>query len=189
MSDRDMTAAMLAEIAKFQQRTGHLFRVELDDETVLGTDLYIPVTWSGDTYPARGHFIGYEGLEENVEPRINVGTVYVSGIDQEWISRVLAESLEGRRIAIWRVNFDASWALILNPVPVADGLMDAAHLRIDPNSGKLNIAIDIVNHLRNFDQPNGWHSNDEEHRQRFPNDGIYKYTHEASRQLRWRASN
>lgn len=186
MTNRSMTVAMLAEIAKLQQRTGHLYEIYLDSGTVYATDFFLQVTWNGNTYLALGHFIGYDGVEENVELMVNDGQIYLSGIDQEWISNVLGTEILNRRAVIRRIHLDASWSVILDPVPVRDGLMDSWQIQEDEDSGKSTVMVTVRNHLVDFDRRPGRHTNDQEQRLHFPDDGIFKYCDQLNRKREWK---
>ena len=187
-ADRGMGAASLLELAKLSQRTGHLFTVYLDDETVRGTDLYIPISWGGNSYPAQGHFFGYEGFEENTETQVQMGQIYLSGVDQLWSARVLEKEFVDRRCTVHRAHLDASWNVIVDPVAIRDGLMGESHIEEDEDAGKSVIVVEVTNHLRDFDNKRGRHTNDEEQRLLYSTDGFFKYAAQANRQLRWGAA-
>lgn len=185
MTDRSLTAAMLAEIDKLQTRPGHLYEIYLDSGTVYGTDMYLPLSWNGNTYLALGHHVGYRGLDENVELIVAEGQIYLSGVDQEWVSNVLNEELVNRRAVVRRLYLDANWAVVADPVPVRDGLMDAWAIEEDEDAGTCTVVVNVTNHLADFDRRPGRHTNDQEQRLRYPNDGCFKHVDQIGREKKW----
>lgn len=190
MPDRGMEAAMLAEIDKFNQRTGHLYVAYFDDETVRATDLFIPITFDGNLYAASGHFLSYEGVEESAEFQILQATISLSVADppKDWMARALTKEFMGKRMVIYRINLDSSWSAVVNPTPVMDGLMDDLHVMEDPDSGNAVLAVSATDYTVNFDARPGRHTNDAEQRLHAPDDGLFKYVDQVNRELRWGGS-
>lgn len=188
MLDRSMTGDMLTDLARAQQRTGHLYELYLDSGTVYGTDIFVPIVWNGNTYLALGHHVGYAGVDENVELRVQKGSITLSGVDQSYISIVLSEDIARRRAVIRRVNLTSAWAAIVDPSPVRDGLMDVAAIETDEDSGKCVVMVEVTNHPVDFDRKPGRHTNDEEQRLWYPDDGIFKYVNQIEVRKVWRGA-
>lgn len=182
---RDLSAGFITEITALHTRIGHLYEVYFDDEIVYATDMFTSVTWNGNLYLALGDFAGYEGLSEQADRHVSTVRLSVSGVTQQWISRVLTKQYRGRRVVVRSAVFNAAWQVVVTPVPKMDGVMDRVALQEDPEKGTSVLVIDALNDPRPFDQTAGRHTNHEEQQQYYPGDGFFKRTALASRKLSW----
>ena len=185
MARSGISAAMLAQLNALQSRTGHLFEVYFDDETVRATDLYTTVTWGGNTYTANGHFLSFDGVSENLDMRAAQTRVVLSGVDQAWIAKVLTKSYLNRRLVIRKAMLDAAWQVIVDPVPKFDGLMKRPQIVHDPASGKSQVLITASHDASDVNNAAGRRTNHQLQQLHFSGDGIFKYAAQASRTLLW----
>lgn len=186
MSGRSgVSAAMLAQWQALQLRPGHLVEVYFDDEALRMTDLYTSITWGGNTYSAAGHLLSYDGVSENLEMRATQTRVGLSGVDQTWISRVLAKNYLNRRIVIRKCALDAAWQVIVDPVPVFDGLMKKPQIAEDPQSGTCAVLISCSHDASDVHNSSGRRTNHEVQQIYFAGDGLFQYSAQAGQPILW----
>ena len=143
------------------------------------------MSWGGNTYLAVGDFGGFDGLEESVDSIIQQATVTLSGIQSDWMSRVLSKQYLNRRIVVRKATHDSAWQVVVDPGVLFDGFMKRPRWSEDPDKGTCTIAIECAHNAADFDNSSGRRTNDELHRLTFPNDGFFKYASQADRQLVW----
>lgn len=185
MSGRGLSVAMVAELDKLQNRVSHMAEVYFDDESVYLTDLYTNVSWGGNTYLAVGDFAGFDGVEESVDSIIQQATVSLSGVQSDWMSRVLSKQYLNRRIVVRKATHDSAWQVVVDPGTLFDGFMKRPRWSEDPDKGTCTIMIECAHNAADFDNATGRRTNDQLHRLLFPTDGFFKYAAQADRQLIW----
>jgi hypothetical protein len=175
--NRGASAAVQAEWAKAANEPALLLEARFDAAdggTVYLTDSYRAVVWGGNTYAAGGHMLGFTGLTESAELRITDVTVELSGVDQTWVSIILAKQYLDRRLLIYKMFFDqASGALMVDPFAIHDGRMDEPRSDEDPQPGKHTISVKSRDQFADFERRNGRHTNPNDQRALFPGDGCF----------------
>lgn len=194
MSGRGMSAAMLAEIVKAQTQPIHLMEVRFDAAdggTSYMTDAYRNIVWGGNTYLATGQLLGFDGLEESAEVRTTEVQVALSGVDQSWMANLLLRQYINRTLVIYKGMLAvANDVLVIDPIPVVQGPMDAPVMEEDPGSGKCTIAIAVTSLGADFDSPAGRHTNLAEQQVYFPSDTAFRFCAQvaglvAGREVYW----
>ena len=190
MPARNATAAVLAEAAKSQQEGCHLFELYLTTP-IYATDAPFQISWGGNTYTALGHFIAFSGGEENrdlTETRVSVS---LSGVDQVWVSNVLAQNYVDRRLVVRRAFLAPGGGVMVDPVALFDGLCDGRS-RISEDHGadasRCVVTLEAGSHWSDFGRRPGRHANDNEQRFLFAGDGFFRFVSEINRTITWGAA-
>lgn len=188
MADRGASAAVLAELSADSLRIGHLFELVLDSGSVRLTNAFQSVTFDSNVYNATGNQVGFTNLEESGQVEISDVEMKLSGVDQSWISRVLSENYIDRQMKIHVAFFDATWALISDPVLIFDGRADAPRVEIDPANGSSVVALRGTNHWVDFEKPSGRRTNHQEQQVFFPGDNGFEFASTIKADLKWGSS-
>lgn len=188
---RDL-APEVKEITQAQSiHTAHLFRAVFtnretgQDEIFYATDNFQNVEHDGITYPALGHFLGYEGAEENAEMAIGTAQVSLSGVEAAYISAVLSFIYINRDLTVSRVFFDQDARLVGDPEPVLSGPMDEPVINDDPDAGTSTVTLSVSNHFAAFDRRPGRHTNHQEQQAFFPGDQFFSSFGNLDQDITW----
>lgn len=188
--NRGASASVQTEIAKAANQPIHLFELYLDGATTYATDAHRSIEWNGNTYPALGHFLGFEGVEESADMVISQARVSLSGVDQTLIAAVLAHEYIDRRLCIRKGFMDSASAdaVIVDPIPIFDGRVDAPEIAEDPDARTCVVTISASSHWIDFERAPGRHTNHEEQQTWFPGDLGFEYVSQLNRQIKWGAA-
>jgi hypothetical protein len=173
MSGRGASGAMLTAIAASQNKPFHLAEAAFDagdGGTVYLSDSYRTIVWNGNSYTAFGHFLGYSSLLESRELRLTQAQIQLSAVDQVWISFLINRKYIGRVLTIRKAFLDANEAVIVDPIPVLVGQMDAPLMQEDPTTGQCTIQLQASSYGVDIEAPAGIHTNMGEHQSLFPGD-------------------
>jgi hypothetical protein len=185
VSGRGLSVAFVAQLDALQNKISHLCEAYFDDESVYATDLYTPVDWNGHTYLAVGHFLGFDGIEESTDSIIPQATIKLSGVQQDWISRVMSKKYRNRRLVVRKAACNASWQVVIDPGVLFDGFMKRPRIVENPDQGTCTVVLECSHDAADFDNASGRRTNDEMHRVDFPTDKFFQYASQADRQLIW----
>lgn len=187
MSDRNATAAVIAEIGKSKNQPFHLFDIVFDTTPIYITDAYTTIIWGGKTYTALGHLLGFSDIEESSELQVSSLTAQLSGVDQSLISAVLSEYYIDRPLRIYKGFFDVNMAVIAEPVLIFEGRMDSPVIEENPDDGTCKVAITASSAWVDFERMSGRHTNHEEQQIFFPGDLGFQYSSEVVKDITWGA--
>lgn len=193
MANRDMTAAVLTEIAKNQTFPFFLLEVvfdvtpiTLEPNTVRLTTAYNDITWNAVSWLAVGHFLGFTPVRETMENRITKLSVQLSGVDQSRISDFLSREYINRSIRVYLGFIDSTgYTVIVDPFLLFDGLMSDVAINDDPFSGTSIVVVECVDHWEAFNARPGRHTNNDEQQAFFPGDKGFEFVAKVPRQLKW----
>lgn len=183
--DRGSTTAFQQEVVKSANRPVHLAEIIFDDETVRMNDGYKDITYSGNSYVAVGHFMGFSNIQEEVQVIVSKVTLSLSGVDQSMISRFLNKEYIDRTVKIYTAFLNASQTLIADPVLIFEGRMDAPVITDDPVGGKSLISVTATNTWVDFSRKTGRHTNHEEQQIFFAGDKGFEYASEIVKDIVW----
>lgn len=186
--NRGASSSVQTEVALSANAPIHLFELYLDGATTYATDAYRTIEWNGNTYPALGHFLDFDGIEESADMLISQCRVSLSGVDQTMIAAVLAHEYIDRRLCIRTGFLDGSEAVIIDPLPIFDGRVDAPEIAEDPVAGTCVVTISASSHWIDFERAPGRHTNHEEQQIYFPGDLGFEYVSQLNRQIKWGAA-
>lgn len=155
MSGRNASVSFLAEVAKSQNQSFHLFEGYWDSGTIYLCDQPRTVTWNGNSYLGVGKFISYDRMEENTDMVIQNVSITLAGAPTDLIAIAMQQNFINRRAVIYYGFFDASLNVIADPLPIFDGLMDGCTLSEDPTKGDASITIAASDYHADFDKAVG----------------------------------
>ena len=184
--DRSASAAFLAELVKSTNAPCFLVSAYFDDGTISMTDAWRAVTWTGQTYTAQGHFLGFDGLSETTELQASNLTLTLSAVDQVWISAALTKPCIDRRLTIHKAFLDYTQAVITSPVLIFDGSMNDMLVNDAPD-GKCTVSISAVNAWGDFESTPGRHTNNAEQQVFFAGDRFFEFCGQINKQIKWGA--
>jgi len=185
MSNRNASAAVIAEIEKSANQPFHLFQFVFDSETVYITDAYTDVVWDGNTYLKAGHFLEFSDIEEAATLQVSQINISLSGVDQTWISLFLSYDYIDRTAIIYKAFFDADMAVVADPFLIFDGRMDEPVIDEDPDTGKSVVSVKATNHWVDFERIPGRHTNHEEQQIHYPGDMFFAFASEVVKDILW----
>lgn len=169
---RTLTAGMLAEIAK--QELFPLFAVELDFPSAIQR-LHTgcgDLTIDGETFTGCGNFSSVSDLSEGSTLEANGTRLALSGIDLSEIGVVLADRYQGRPARMWLGFFDASFALVVDPV-----LLDRLRLGesdITLGAGAI-VGLELESLMALWDRPNLARYTSADQQVDFPGDTFFDF--------------
>lgn len=185
MADRGASAAVVAELVKPANQPLHLFEVHFDAVTLYITDGYRSIVWGGNTYVANGHLLNFQGVQESTQLLIPQATVTLSGVDQVWVSEVLAQNYVDRRLVIYKAFLSTiDDSVIVSPFPMFDGRMDAPSIDEDP-AGKSEVTITAASQWADFERRPGRHTNNQEQQLWFAGDRFFELVSQVSKISVW----
>lgn len=191
MTARGASAAVQTQWGSASNRPGHLCQIQLDagdGGTVYLTDYSRAVSWGGNSYIAGGHLLGFQGLTESADLRVRDVQVTLSGVDQSWISTILAKQYFKRPLLIYQAFFDSSDAVIVDPVLIHSGFMEDPRVEEDPGAGTCTVTIVSRDQFSDFERPSGRHTNSNDQRLYFSGDPSFDMWAQialAQRQFIW----
>lgn len=121
-------------------------------------------TWTG-----AGTLGAVSPIEETSGLRANGVVCTLSGVSVALLAIALGEHYQGRAAKLWLGYFDASWALIADPVMLVNGKMD--QMELADNGALATIKVSVENRLIDFERPAdpGLYT-PEDQKRRFPGD-------------------
>ena len=183
MANRGASAAFLTELAKDFNHPVHLLETGLDSGPYYLTDAYTDIVWSGNTYVASGHLLGFGDIEEQTRMESYDLTVTYSIVDVTYVSLVLSEDYIGRSIKIHLALLpDGSSTPIVDPILYYDGLINGGSI-IEDGAGGATLAI--TSNGFDMNRRNGRHTNHEENQILFPGDKGFEFVDQATREMIW----
>jgi len=186
MTARGMSAAALAQSRASANQPVHLVACYFDDITIRYTDAYRNVVWNGDTFTAAGHLLEFSGITESVELRVTQAEISLSGVEQSFVAIVLQKQYVDRRIVVWKAFLaPGTDALVIDPVPLLDGRMDAPTIDEDPSAGTCTVKLGATSHWVDFERRPGRHTNDTEQQSIYPGDRFFEYASQVAKQIVW----
>jgi hypothetical protein len=183
--NRGATFETLRELASSSSSPFHLYELYLDGSTVYATDGYRAVLWQGNTYIADGSFLGFDSIEETGDLTGAQTTVTLSGVSQVYIAELLLRNYVDRRLVIRKAFWSTAGSIIVDPITLLDGRVDAPVITENPVDGTCTIALTAGSHWVDFERKAGRHTSDAEQHLWFPGDTGMRLISEINRDLKW----
>jgi hypothetical protein len=184
--DRGSTLAFQNEVIKPENMPVHLVSIHLDSEILYMNDSYKTITYDGNDYLGVGHFMGFSDIEEASAVIVSSMTLSLSGIDKTMINLILNNNYINRVVKVWTAFLDVnSHVLVISPVLIFEGQMNAPMINEDPDSGKSIVSVSVTNAWVDFDRKTGRHANDEEQQIHFPGDRGFEFASQNISDLVW----
>ena len=185
MAGRGASTAVLTELAEAQNQPVHLVELMFDAAPIYVTDAWSTINWSGKTYIALGHFIGFSDIEESSEIQVASLTAQLSGVDQSLISAVLSQAYIDRTMRIYKAFLAADMAVITSPVLIFEGRMDSPVIEENPDDGSCIVAVSATNAWVDFERKSGRHTNNSEQQMFFPGDLGFEFVSKMTAEVIW----
>jgi hypothetical protein len=178
---RTIHADTLAKLATNSFQTAHLVKIDFSTAVYL-TDNFHALTWSGNDYQPGGHFMGLSDIKETAELKVGSTTLLLSGVEQTYISTILAGDYVNRQVLIHRVVIE-NGAIVGDPIIVFDGRI--AHFSIADADGSSQIQLTVASHWADFEGKNGRVSNDNSQQSVFSGDLGMEFSAQLMRNISW----
>lgn len=131
-------------------------------------------TWIGF-----GGALNFEQIEESTDLKANRVTQVLSGVDQSFISIILAQNYIGRYAKIFRAHFDSNYKIMSDPIILFWGYMNGG-FEISEQRGEegdspktVEIRMELQDRISSLDRVKGIQTNPESLNQYFPDDGFF----------------
>ena len=159
MAARNLTASMLAEIAKSTVRPAILYEGEFVSP---GSPSEVPaflrlwtgigdLSWDGKTWTGGGNLLGITPIEETRQLQARGFTAQLSGMPSSLISTALSGIRQGRAGTLWLAFFDSSGTIIADPYQLQRGKLDVSV--IEDTGDKCSIAVQYESRLIDLERP------------------------------------
>jgi hypothetical protein len=120
-------------------------------------------TVGSNNYIAQGNFIGFSGMSEDMDVKVGKFTISLSAINNDYVSKFLDYSVEGRRVVIYKafLGFGATGtdplALVATPILMYDGII--YNFSINETQNSCQIAVDCSSLFADFERTAGRKTN------------------------------
>jgi hypothetical protein len=142
------------------------------------------LSWGGNTYTGAGDLVTVEPVQETNEVRANGLSFRLNGMPSAMVTRILAENYRGRACTLWLALFDASGAIIADPLMLFSGRMDQCLLN-DPGDS-CTITVTAESRLVDLQRPRERRRTDEDQQNLFSGDlGLEFVVGLQDRELLW----
>lgn len=126
------------------------------------------IDWNGRTWTGLAYLLSLSPLTDTKAIEANGLTISLSGVPSELIALVYGEYCQGRPCTVWQGFVDDNDNLILDPVRINRGRMDAIS---DEDSGDTaTITVTVENGMRDLRQPSTRRYTDQDQNRLFPGD-------------------
>lgn len=116
-----------------------------------------------NAYIAQGNFMGFSGMQEDLDVKVGKFTITLSGIGNGYINKFLSYDVEGSRVCIYKafLSFGNSGtdplSLVAAPILMYDG--NIYNFSINETSSSCTINVDCSSLFADFERNNGRKSN------------------------------
>lgn len=183
MADRGMTAAVITEAEKSQNKPFNLVEIYFTTGTVYFTDSDRNITWNSNTYLAAGSFLTFSQINEQNALTVSDIEVQLSGVDRTYLTTILDETFMDRELIIRKGFFNDSNAVVVDPIIIYSGKMDQPNI-IESSDG-CTISVTVANLFVDFQKTNARFTNNESQKLYFPSDNGFAYAHQIIKEINW----
>lgn len=116
-----------------------------------------------NTYVAQGNFIGFSGMSEDMDVKVGKFSITLSGIGNDYISKLINYDVEGSRVVIYKafLSFGAlgtdPLSLVAAPIMMYDGTI--FNFSVQETARSCQISIDCSSLFADFERTNGRRTN------------------------------
>jgi hypothetical protein len=186
VTDRNMTAGMIDEVAKDLVRPVYLVELEFDSGTVRYTDAAFDISYGGHTYDRTAGLLSFSGISETGDLLVNQIEIQLAGADTSLaMTKVLTDDFLDRPCRIYLAMLDTAMAVISDPVKIFEGRMDAPSIVEDPESGTSTVSVRGTPVWVDFGRRPGRHTNDEEQQFYFAGDKFFEFVSSLPKSIKW----
>lgn len=171
---REITEAVLEEIAKKEVSIILLVRLETSQGNVQVWTGYGKIQFGGDTYQGIGDLGKMSPVTETAdEIKANMVQFQLSGIPTDLIAIALGAQYQGRSAKAWLGFLNSSGAIIADPVLLFDGRMDV--MEIEEGAETATISVTAESRLADLKRARVRRYTNEDQLYFFPNDVFLEY--------------
>lgn len=116
-----------------------------------------------NTYVAQGNFIGFSGMNEDLDVKVGKFSISLSGVGNDYVSKFLGYEVEGKRVAIYKAflgfgpNGTDPMSLVSAPILMYDGSI--YNYSIKETARSCEISVDCSSLFADFERTAGRKSN------------------------------
>jgi hypothetical protein len=115
-------------------------------------------TSGNNTYTAQGDFIGFSPLSEDFDVKVGKFSIYLSAINNNYISKFIDGEVEGKRVVIYKAFFNlTTFEIISSPILMFDGLI--YNFAISEGAKSCQINVDCSSLFADFERTAGRKTN------------------------------
>ena len=184
---RDMSTAMGLEVGKPVVYPALLVELDFLSAPARFWSGIGPLDWDGKIWTGAGELLQLGEIEEATDGTATVMTGTLAGVPSDLTGAIYGDEWQGRAATLWVGMFDASWALIDDPVQMRTGVMDQIGDRDDATTATFQLTVATAA----LDQGDNrsWRLTHEIQQQFFPGDDLLKFTTVLqTAPLRWGAA-
>lgn len=142
MTDRDLTAGMIAEVQAKVLRPALFLEGEFATGTLRLWTGIGQIPWNGQTWTGAGNLIAISAIQESADIEATGFTVSLSGQPSASISLALQSCRQGKPCKIWLGMLDAAGAVIADPYLLRQGRLDVPSVEDSGNECVISIAYE-----------------------------------------------
>lgn len=183
MSGRDLTAEVAAELASAGLAYLMFCRLDFDSGSVYVTSLPYSIDWDGHTWVGLGNLGSVEEITEGEAIEAYGIALTLSGIESGYMSILIGEQYQGRRVRLWFGALDADHQVVPDPVLVFKGRMDVPEIDL---GSVATIKVKCEGRLADLDRARSRRFNNADQQAVYPGDKGFEYAEAmVEKQLYW----
>ena len=179
---RDINSSVVTEIAKDSVRMCHLLEVHFSS-VVYYTDAPQDISYSANTYLSTGHILQVQTIQETSDIRVGSAKIKLSGVDQTFVSLLLAGGYIGRQVRVLRAFLDSSNAIVGVPVLIYDGRIDGHEIRDSNTTSEVDLSV--ASHWADFEKKSGRMTNSNSQKIFFSSDKGFDFSANVVKDIKW----
>lgn len=172
---RGLTTAMATAVAAKEVRPALFVYLDLSSGPVRVWSGVGEYTMAENVYQGVGTLGAISPIEETKSASANGITLSLSGIPDSVLSIALNEKYRGRKVHVWLGLFNASNALIADPIKIFAGRIDTMAIDEQPDGGTSTITLSAESRLVDLNRARDRRLTDSDQRQMYPNDRGLEY--------------
>lgn len=184
MADRNLLAAVEAELAKNQMTLAHLFHFGFDAPDYI-CDGRVNITWDGNEYGATGDILEVPSIAESFVPALDAIDISVSGVNLANVYKALAVDYANVPVVIYRALLDTNYDIVGEAVEVYSGFIDAPSFQEDPRAGTAKMTWKVSSIWAAFDRTAGRRGNNADQQKWYPGDLGFEFASKDYSGLKW----
>ncbi len=169
---RSLTAGMITEVTAPNNRPFVLVKFAFDSADLNLWNGVGDLVFDGDTYIGAGNLLDISEIVETEDIIANSVRFTLSAIPADIISTALLENYQGRPVSMWMGMFDASKAIVADPVLIFAGSMDVMELLEGGTTSTATIIAE--SQLRALTRASSRKWTDEDQKVNFPTDDGFR---------------
>lgn len=112
------------------------------------------------TYSSQGEFLGFSGVEENIEVKVGKFNIILSALDETTKLKIVNNIVQGSRVVVWKAFLSKTTGQILDtPLMVFDGQI--YNFQVIDGARTATISVDCSSIFADFERIAGRKTNNE----------------------------